>query len=100
MPELSLEILPPRVYAERVTTGRTLNFDLRFTNCGGESRRLASITVEVFDAKGACVLRRVVDEHGLRPAIEMVPIATFRRADPSSSSTPCTPFPASSMSRR
>ncbi len=73
MPDLSLEILPPRVYFERVATGQCLNFDLRLANRGGESRRLASIAVEIFDANGALVLRRVVDEHGLRPAIETVP---------------------------
>ena len=73
MPDLSLEILPPRVYFERAATGQCLNFDLRLANRGGESRRLASIAVEIFDANGALVLRRVVDEHGLRPAIETVP---------------------------
>jgi hypothetical protein len=69
---LSLEILPPRAYVERTALGQVLNFDLRFTNGDGDGARLSSIVVEVFDRHGERLLRRVVDEHGLRPAIETV----------------------------
>ena len=37
MPELALEILPPRVYVERGAIGQRLNFDLRLENDGGET---------------------------------------------------------------
>jgi hypothetical protein len=32
VPELSVEILPARVYVERTRWAQLLNFDLRFTN--------------------------------------------------------------------
>ena len=73
MPDLALEILPPRVYVERTGVGQLLNFDLHLKNDGSEDVRLASVALEVLDGSGAVVLRRVVDEHGLRPAIETIP---------------------------
>jgi len=73
VPDLALEILPPRVYVERTGVGQLLNFDLHLKNDGLEDVRLASVALEVLDGSGAVVLRRVVDEHGLRPAIETIP---------------------------
>lgn len=73
MPELALEILPPRVYVERTRVGQLINFDVNLKNDGAKDVRLASIVLEVLDACGVVVLRRVVDEHGLRPAIETIP---------------------------
>jgi hypothetical protein len=72
VPDLALEVLPPRVYVERSGVGQLLNFDLYLKNGGSEDVRLASIAVEVLDGSGDVVLRRVVDEHGLRPAIETI----------------------------
>lgn len=73
MPDLALEILPPRVYVERTGVGQLLNFDLHLKNDGSEDVWLASVALEVLDGSCAVVLRRVVDEHGLRPAIETIP---------------------------
>jgi len=73
VPGVSLELLPARVYVERAAAGRLLNFDLRLTNTGLEDRRLTAVEVEVLDRAGTRVLKRVADEHGLRPAIETIP---------------------------
>jgi hypothetical protein len=71
--DIVLEILPPTVYVERAAGGQFLNFDLRFTNGGSKPYRVTSIELTGFDVGGALVLRRGVDEHGLRPGIETVP---------------------------
>src|SRR5215218_5485496 len=73
MPALSLELLPPRMYAERTALGQLLNFDLVFANAGDRAYELTSVALEVFDRDGARVFRRVLDEHGLRPAIHTIP---------------------------
>jgi hypothetical protein len=74
MSDLSLELLPPRVYVERTAAGLSLNFDLRFTNDGDSSYRLTSIELEVFDHAGTRILRRLFSEqYGLRPPLETIP---------------------------
>ena len=73
MPALSLELLPPRMYVEPTALGQLLNFDLLFANAGDRAYELTSVALEVFDRDRARVFRRVLDEHGLRPAIHTIP---------------------------
>jgi Peptidase family M23 len=71
--DIVLELRPSPVYVERGAAGQLLNFDLEFANHSVSAYRLDSITLTAFDRSGRVVLRRTVDEHGLRPAIETIP---------------------------
>jgi len=70
---VELTVLPSTVFVERVATGQLLNFDLAFASSSESEALLVSVDVRVSDRRGGLVLRRTVDEHGLRPGIETVP---------------------------
>lgn len=71
--ETSLSVLPATVYAEELDGTLVINFDLELVNGGDASFTLAAIHYLGLDEDGAVVLRRTVDEHGLRPGIEVIP---------------------------
>jgi peptidase M23-like protein len=73
VPDLSLELMPPRVHVERVPTGQFLSLDLRFTNDAREDYQLSSVMLDVFDHSGTRIMCRLIDRHGLRPPIESIP---------------------------
>ena len=70
---VELTVVPSTVYVERVGTGQLLNFDLAFVNSSEREALLVSVELRVVDRSGRLVLRRTVDEHGLRPSIETIP---------------------------
>jgi hypothetical protein len=95
VPGLSVEILPPRVYVERVATGQALNFDLRFANDGEAPYRLTSLELEVFDHSGRRIARRLLSEqYGLRSPIETIPNRVVPAGGPLRIFNPLHSFPS------
>lgn len=72
-PEVAVSALPARVYREELDGETDLHFDLLLENHGDRSLRLTGIEYLGFDGDEALVLRRTIDEHGLRPGIEVLP---------------------------
>ncbi|HEY7421393.1 MAG TPA: M23 family metallopeptidase [Gaiellaceae bacterium] len=72
-PEVAVSALPARVFREELDGATALQFDLQLENNTDRSLRLTGIDYLGFDGQEALVLRRTVDEHGLRPGIEVIP---------------------------
>jgi Peptidase family M23 len=64
---------PRRVIVERSAAGQLVNCDLAVENLTGETLTINEIEVSVFDARGALVLRKFVNDNGGRPSILTVP---------------------------
>jgi hypothetical protein len=72
-PEVAVSVLPARVFGEELDCATALHFDLQLENHTDRSLRLTGIDYRGFDGDDALVLRRTVDQHGLRPGIEVIP---------------------------
>lgn len=71
--EIAVSVLPAVVYREETNETAVLHFDLQLANATDTSLILRAIDYRGLDAHDAIVLRRTVDEHGLRPGIEVIP---------------------------
>lgn len=71
--EVAVSALPARVYREELDGETALHFDLLLENHRDRSLRLTGIEYLGFDGDEALVLGRTIDEHGLRPGIEVLP---------------------------
>ena len=65
---------PRRVIVERSASGQLVNCDLAVENLTDETLTINEIEVSVFDARGALVLRKFVNDNGGRPSIHTVPV--------------------------
>jgi hypothetical protein len=65
---------PRRVIVERSAAGQLVNCDLAVENLTDETLTINEVEVSVFDARGALVLRRFVNDNGGRPSIDTVPV--------------------------
>ncbi len=72
-PEVAVSVLPARVLCEELDGATALQFELQLQNNTDRSLRLTGIDYLGFDGDEALVLRRTVDEHGLRPGIDVIP---------------------------
>jgi len=68
---------PNPIYIEKTAMGQSLNFDFVAENTGNENLFLTAIEVSVFDTKGKLVMRKFIDDNGVRPSIETVPQREF-----------------------
>ena len=60
---------PARVYVERSAAGQLVNFDFVVENPTGEALAIVEIEVSVYDARGALVLRKFVNDNGAQPGV-------------------------------
>jgi hypothetical protein len=70
--DVAVTVVPGEPWLDRVHGAQRLSCDFRLHNTG-PARRLAEIGLTVIDQSGAQVSRQSVDEHGLAPAIAMIP---------------------------
>jgi len=70
---VELRAAPPRPFVKCVGQQQLLNVDLELRNRTGVHCRLVAVEIDVYGDDGTLSLRRVIDEHGLRPPIETIP---------------------------
>ena len=93
--EISVSVLPAAVYREETNGSAVLHFDLQVTNSSETSFTLSAIDYLGLADDGSVVLRRTVDEHGLRPGIEVIPERVVPPDRPTVVFNPLYAFPAS-----
>jgi murein DD-endopeptidase MepM/ murein hydrolase activator NlpD len=72
-PDVEIVLHPARVLVERAgDASQVLNFDFELTNRTRETLTLGEIEVSVFDASGKLQERRLINENGARPSIEII----------------------------
>jgi murein DD-endopeptidase MepM/ murein hydrolase activator NlpD len=64
---------PARLLAERMGDRQLLNFEWFLTNQGSRPLRLDAVELSAFDAAGALVARRGLNDNGVRPGIATIP---------------------------
>jgi hypothetical protein len=70
--EVVIRVEPASPLIERHDGRQQLNFDLAVHNSGPHTLRLVEIAVDILDAGGRLLERRIVNSNGLAPSIEIV----------------------------
>jgi len=86
---VDIRLYPPRPLIEVTRLGQALNFDLEVRNMTKAVLELTAIRALVRDASGAVVQRLEVNDNGIAPGIETIPVRTWQ---PGESHTICNPF--------
>jgi len=71
--EVSVTVLPAEVVIDRLRGLQRVSCDFRLHNGGAGPRTLRAIEMIALDPTGAQVSRQVIDDHGIAPAIAMIP---------------------------
>lgn len=63
----------PRVYVERSAAGQLVNCDFVVENLTDEALTIVEVEVSVYDARGALVVRKFVNDNGASPSVWTIP---------------------------
>ena len=75
--DVSVQTYPPRPLIERNRYGQALNFDLEVTNGRPDALELTAIRLTVLDRGGAVAQRLEINDNGIAPGLQTVPIRTW-----------------------
>ena len=75
--DVSVQTYPSRPLIERSRYGQALNFDLEVTNGRPDALELTAIRLTVLDRGGAVAQRLEINDNGIAPGLQTVPIRTW-----------------------
>jgi hypothetical protein len=87
---LQLRAEPRAIYLEHVGTGQAVEFELRLANTGDQPLEIGRIEVSAYDAGDHLLLRRFIDDNGVRPSLGVL---DTRTVPPHGALTVFNPFP-------
>ncbi len=75
-PVVSVAVSPAPVYVETDGQSQSINLDLLVNNDAQEVLELDAVEMSVLDSSGKLVLRRFIDDNGVRPSIRTADVAS------------------------